>query len=206
MYQLYCRKGAGSAAIEALLAACGAAYKTVDLERSPEGALPEFFHRINPKAEVPTLQLPDDSMMTESAAMMIYLADIHPQAGLSPAVNSPERAKYLRWMVFLAASLYNSDLRFFYPQRFTLVAGEAAGIKARAGETMAREYEIYAQALGQGPYMLGRLTGLDIYAAMLVNWAPDISALFVKHPNLKAMYEAVTSIPSVKRVWERNEM
>ena len=206
MYQLYCRKGAGSAAIEALLAACGAAYKTMDLERSPEGALPEFVQRVNPKAEVPTLQLPDDSIMTESAAMMIYLADLHPAAGLSPAVHSPERAKYLRWMVFLAASLYNSDLRHFYPQRFTVEAGDAAGIKARAGETMAQEYEIYAQALGEGPFMLGRLTALDIYAAMLVNWAPDMSALFVKHPNLKAMYEAVISIPSVKRVWERNEM
>lgn len=206
MYTLYCRKSAGSAAVEALLEACGATYKTIDLERNPDGSFPEFFHRINPKAEVPTLLMPDDSIMTESAAMMIYIADTYRGAGLAPAITAPERAKYLRWMTYLATALYNSDLRLFYPERFTTDAAGSAGIKAKAEQTMAREFEIYAEALGSEPFMLGRMTALDIYAAMLVNWAPDMSALFVKHPNLKAMYEAVISIPSVKRVWERNEM
>ena len=207
VYTLYCRKSAGSVAVEALLETCGAKYETVDLERNPDGSFPEFFHRINPKAEVPTLRLPEDSIMTESAAMMIHIADTHPEARLAPAVAAPDRAKYLRWMVFLATSLYNSDLRLFYPERFTTDAtGGAAGIKARAEQTMANEFEIYAQALGDGPFMLGRMTALDIYAAMLVNWAPDINALFATHPNLKAMYGAVTKNPAVNKVWDRNGM
>jgi glutathione S-transferase len=206
MYTLYCRPGAGSVAVEALLKLCGATYKTIDLERSAEGLLPEFFHRINPKAEVPTLQLPDDSIMTESAAMMIHLADLHPAAGLAPAVTATERAAYLRWMIYLATALYNSDLRLFYPQRFTTTASECDGIKAKAEAMMSREFEIYAEALRPGPFMFGRMTALDIYAAMLVNWAPDISTLFKKHPNLKAMYEAVTKVPAINSVWARNGM
>jgi glutathione S-transferase len=85
MYTLYCRNTAGSMAPEALLEACGADYKVIVLERMADGSFEAFFHRINPKAEVPTLVLPDDSIMTESAAMMIYLADLHPEAGLAPA-------------------------------------------------------------------------------------------------------------------------
>ncbi len=83
MYTIYCRKSAGSMAVEALLAACGADYRAVDLERKPDGSFEDFFLRINPKAEVPTLVLPDDSVMTESGAMMIHVAELHPEAGLA---------------------------------------------------------------------------------------------------------------------------
>jgi glutathione S-transferase len=207
MYTLYCRKSAGSVAVEALLEACGATYQTIDLERNPDGSFPAFFHRINPKAEVPALRLPDDSVMTESAAMMIHIADTHSGAGLAPSATAPERAQYLRWMIFLATALYSSDLRLYYPERFTAEADTgSAGIKARAAQTMAQEFDILAQALGNRVYMLGRFSALDIYAAMLVNWAPDITALFASHPNLKAMYQAVTSNPPVAKVWARNGM
>jgi glutathione S-transferase len=205
MYTLYCRNTAGSMAPEALLAACGANYKVIVLERKADGSFEEFFHKINPKAEVPTLVLPDDSIMTESAAMMIHLADLYPGAGLSPAIGTPERARFLRWQLFLATQLYMSDLRLFYPERFTVAGGEAAGIKARALETMMREFAIYAEALGEGPFILGgRMCAVDIYAAMLCSWAPDMEALFAAHPALARMYDGVLANEAVKRVWERN--
>jgi glutathione S-transferase len=205
MYTLYARNTAGSMAPEALLAACGAEYRVIVLERKPDGSFEEFFHKINPKAEVPTLVLPDDSIMTESAAMMIHLADLHPEAGLSPAIGTPERARYLRWLLFLATSLYMSDLRLFYPHRYTVNASESSGIKARAEEMMMQEFAIYAEALGEGPFLLGsRMSAADIYAAMLCTWAPDVEALFTAHPALARMYEGVLTNEAVKRVWERN--
>jgi glutathione S-transferase len=205
MYTLYCRKSAGSMAVEALLAVCGATYTVHDLERNADGSLPDYFHRINPKAEVPTLTLPDNRVMTESAAMMIYLADLHADAGLAPGVTAAERAEYLRWMLFLATAVYGSDLRMFYPERFTTNGAECEGIKAFAEQGMAREFEIYSGALGEKPFMLGnRMSALDIYAAMLVSWAPDMPALFAKHPNLKAMYGNVIANPAVAKVWVRN--
>lgn len=207
MYTLYCRLAAGSMAVEALLEAAGAPYKVHDLERNPDGSFPDSFIRINPKAEVPTLRLPDDSIMTESAAMMIHIADSHPAAGLAPDIADPLRPHYLRWMVYLATQVYGSDLRLFYPERYTTKDAESAGIRAQAETAMTREFEIYADALGQGPFMFGaRMTALDIYAAMMASWAPDVPALFAKHPNIKAMYEAVTSHPGVRRVWARNGM
>lgn len=205
MYTLYCRNTAGSMAPEALLAACGAEYKVIVLDRKPDGSFEEFFHKINPKAEVPTLVLPDDSIMTESAAMMIHLADLYPQAGLAPAIGTPARARFLRWQVFLATAVYMSDLRLFYPHRFTSRPEETEGIKARALETMMQEFAIYSEALGEGPFLLGsRMSAVDIYAAMLCTWAPDVDALFATHPNLRRMYEGVLQNEAVKRVWERN--
>ena len=206
MYTLYARNQAGSMAVEALLAACGADYEVIVLNRREDGSFEDFFHAINPKAEVPTLVLPDGSVMTESAAMMIYIAEQFPAAGLAPQAGEPERALFLRWQVYLAAALYGSDLRLFYPQKFTTDAGGAEGVKQRAEQTMAEEFAIYAKALGDRTFMTGKLSALDIYAAMLCSWAPDVSALFALHPNLKRMYDAVSAHPAVKSVWDRNEM
>ena len=127
MYTLYARNGAGSLAVEALLAACGADYKVIVLNRKPDGSFEDFFLAINPKAEVPTLVLPDGSVMTESAAMMIHICEQHPAAGLAPAPGAPGRAQFLRWQVYLAAALYGSDLRLFYQHRYTTDAAGAEG-------------------------------------------------------------------------------
>lgn len=205
MYTLYARNTAGSMAPEALLAACGAPFRVVILERGPDGSFEDFFHRINPKAEVPTLVLPDDSVMTESAAIMIHIADLFPACGFAPAIGSPDRARYLRWMVYLATTVYMSDLRLFYPARYSTDAAAAEGISARAAAMMEAEFAIYSDALGTGPFILGgQMSAVDIYAAMLCTWVPDMQQLFARHANLSRMYEAVLASPSIRAVWDRN--
>ena len=205
MFRLLARRGAGSMAVEAMLAQCGTAYEVEDLVRNSDGSLPEHLHRINPRGEVPTLLLPDDSVMTESAAIMIWLADKYPKAGLAPDPISPLRAQYLRWMVYLATTVYMSDLRMYYPERFTTDAASTAGIKAFALRGIAREFEIYADALGDGPFILGnQMSATDIYAAMLLSWVPDMAETFGRHPNLKTMYDRVVAVPAIAKVWERN--
>lgn len=206
MYTLYARNGAGSMAVEAMLAACGADYTVVVLDRKPDGSFEDFFLEINPKAEVPTLVLGNDAVMTESAAMMIYIAEQFPEAGLAPAAGDPERAAFLRWQVFLATTLYMSDLRLFYPQRFTIDAAGAEAIRVKAAEMMMREFGLYSEALGDSPTMLTNFSAVDIYAAMLCTWAPDVPALFKTYPNLRRMYDAVLANEAVARVWERNEV
>jgi glutathione S-transferase/GST-like protein len=207
MFRLYAKKGSGSAAVEAVLALCGANYQVEDLQRDADGAFPAALRRINPRAEVPTLVLPDDSIMTESAAILIHLADIYPQAGLAPSAMSPLRPRYLRWMVFLATTIYMSDLRLFYPERYTADAAGAAGIKAKAQAGMEREFAILSDALGDGPFILGAaMSAVDVYAAMLTNWAPDVAALFARHPNIKTLYDRVVAVPVIARVWARNGM
>ena len=205
MFTLYARAGAGSAAVEAVLAECGLPFQLIDVPRSGQGY--EEYLTINPRGEIPSLRLPDHSLMTESAAMVIYLADLFPEADLAPALNSPFRPTYLRWMLYFATSVYMADLRYFYPARHSAEEGAGAGIKAQAEIDINRDFDIFAKALGQGPYILGEVySAADIYAAMLVSWAPDIKALFAKHANIKHYYDLVTARPKVTSVWKRNDM
>ncbi len=58
MYRLFARPGAGSMAVEAMLAECGASYVIEDVLRQADGSIPADYHRINPRGEVPTLICP----------------------------------------------------------------------------------------------------------------------------------------------------
>jgi glutathione S-transferase len=207
MYKLYARKNAGSAAVEALLALLGVAHDIIDVKKNADGSPPDWFLALNPRGEIPALELPDHILMTESAAMMIHLADAHPEAGLAPALGTSARAQYLRWIAYMASTPYATDLRMYYPQRYSIDPAHAEAIKAKAIIDLARDLDIFATEMGGGPFILGdKISAADLYAAMLLTWSNDVGGLFAKHPKLKRLYSAVAAIPAVRIVWDRNEM
>jgi glutathione S-transferase len=204
-YKLYGRPGAGSAAVEALLALLGVAHDIVDVAKNDNGTAPDWYLRLNPRGEVPTLALPDGSIMTESAAMMIHLCDCHPEAALAPPVATPARAQFLRWMVYLAATPYATDLRLYYPERYSTDPAHAPAVKAKASADLARDFAVLDQQMGAGPFLLGKtLSAADIYAAMLLSWSDDMPGLFVARPKLQTLYKGVASHPAITPVWRRN--
>ena len=207
MYKVYGRRQTGSMVIEATLEEIGAPYEVIAVKRDADKRpAPEYFG-INPLGQVPSLQLPDGSIMTESAAIAIYLCDKHPGAGLAPTPQSDQRASFLRWMIFLATNVYVSDLRIYYPHRYTSRPETSGAVKAAAVDAMAREWKIYADALGAKPYTLGdRFSIVDVYAAMLATWNLDVPAFFRLHPNAKGLYDRVVARPAVARVWRRHEV
>ncbi|MDP4823939.1 MAG: glutathione S-transferase N-terminal domain-containing protein, partial [Aestuariivirgaceae bacterium] len=95
MYTLYGRPATGSAAVEALLEELGLPYRLENVSKGPDGQpSPAFLATINPLGQVPALKLPDGTVITESAAIMIYLADLVPGANLAPLPTHPARAHY----------------------------------------------------------------------------------------------------------------
>lgn len=207
MYRLYGRPGSGSVVVEAVLEAADAPYEVEIIERSQDGRVPEKLARINPLGQVPALTLPNGTVMTESAAISLYLADKYPKADLAPAPDAAERPSYLRWLVFLATNIYMTDLRAYYPDRYTSDQNGGKCVKAAALARMAQEWEVYAAALADKPFILGsKMCVADVYAAMLATWNLDVPAFFKKHPNVRAMYDRVTANPAVARAWARNEM
>ncbi len=205
MFKLYSRSNTGSAAVEALLALVGADYQLVEVPKEEDGSAPAWYHTINLRGEIPSLQLDDLSIMTESAAMMIHIADCYPAAGLAPAHGSAARAQYLRWLVYLAAAPYATDLRMYYPQRYSTNPDHAEAIKQKAIIDLNRDFDILASQMGDGPFLLGAgISAVDLYAAMLLAWSEDMPGLFKRQPKLARLFEAVAAVPKVRAVWVRN--
>jgi glutathione S-transferase len=207
MFKLYAREGAGSAAVEAMLSLCNAPHDIIGVPKNADGSPPDWFLAINPRGEVPTLQLPDGTVMTESAAMMMHLADCYPEAKLAPAIGTTARALYMRTMVYMATNAYSTDLRMYYPHRYSTDSSDAPRIKAKAITDLNHDFDAFNAWLGTGPFVLGaQMTAADVYAAMLISWSEDFTALCKRLPKLRALYDAVSAHPVVRKAWDRNEM
>lgn len=171
-YTLYGSNGSGSFVVEAALVKAGARYEpvTIDIEKGDQEK--PSFTSINPMKQVPALKLPDGTLMTESVAMVIHFADAFPAKGLAPKPGTSAHASFLRWMVFMGTNIYEGDLRYFYPQRYTTDPKGIEGVKAAGGAHMKRSIEVIASALD--PYVCGKdLSIADVYLTMVAKWGPD---------------------------------
>ena len=123
-YTLLGQAGWGSALVEAALTLADLPFAFEVVEPRGGAAEREKLLRYNPLGEVPTLILPDGKVMTESAAIMLHLADLAPGAGLVPLVPGERRSEFLRWLVFLVAAIYPTFTYGDVPSRY--VSGKAA--------------------------------------------------------------------------------
>ncbi len=84
MYKLYGTKGTASCAVKAALTEAGAPFEEVEVTTSKKQHLTEEYRQINPRQQVPSLMLPDGSIVTETSAMLLHIADAHPAIRLAP--------------------------------------------------------------------------------------------------------------------------
>ena len=171
--------------------------------REHEGAA---YRALNPMAQIPVLILPDGAVMTETGAIMIYLAETRPDAGLLPPVGDERRAQALRWLFFAQGNLYETVLRYAYPRRYTADGDGAPGVRAAAFERADKLWDMVAEA-AEGPYFFGdSFTLLDIYLAMLAAWHYQQPALFARLPAIARLVEATTVRPAIAPVWRQYSM
>jgi len=200
--KLYGCKGCGSAAVEVILQLAGVEYEFVDAIQSTPYQRHADLERLNPLGQVPVLVLDDGSVMTESAAMMLYFAEQVP--GLIPTVPA-QRAAFYRWMIFVPANMYAVFAFRDFPQRW--VEGEAAQLAFR-DKTTDRLKEYWRQLeneLRPHPYLLGEaISALDIYVAMLSKWSPGRQWIRENCPKLIHAVDLTEQHPVVKAVWEKN--
>jgi glutathione S-transferase len=170
-YRLYGRRGGGSLAPQILLEEIGAPYDLIWVGRTPADV--ETLRRVNPAGKIPSLILPDGTAVAESAAILIHLTGAHPQAALAPAVGSSAHARFLQWLVYLSANLYETVLRYYYPERYSSGGAAAAPlIKAQALIDYGAHLERIHGELS--PYVLGEtLSAADPYLYMLAAWYPE---------------------------------
>lgn len=156
---------------------------------------------INPTGQVPALRLPEGVVIGESAAIVQVLGERHPQAALVALAGEPDRPEFLRWLSFMAASIYMTYVRANHPERFTTDGSSTEPIRQVALEQIEEQFRIVDEAIAGKPYFLARgFSALDIYLTMLTVWHPDKAELFVRNRRLGALCTSVEARPAYARV------
>ena len=203
--KLYGRLGWGSVLTEAQLDWYGIDYdfeRVGDLFRSP-GARQKI-SEINPIAQIPTLVMADGTVMTESAAITLHLAELTGNETLVPAAGSVERATFLRWLIFIVANVYPTYTYGDDPSRFVAGREGQKGFKKAVNEYAKKMYLVLENHT-QRPWFLGeRFSALDIYLCTMSRWRPG-RAWFAKNaPKLFSIATATEEVDSLQATWQRN--
>jgi GST-like protein len=202
---LFSHKGWGSVLAEAMLELAGIPYRIEPVDMTKADAGMEKLRAANPLAQIPTLVLPDGTVMAESAAIALYLNDLAPGAGLVPPVGDPNRPIFLRSLVHLVAAVYPTFTYGDFPSRW-VDDGPAAKL-LRASTDRHREW-LWRQIESQvrpDPWFLGqRFSALDIYIGAMTRWRPR-REWFAEHcPKLHGIALRADGIDKLKPIWQRN--
>lgn len=204
MYRLYESVNSGSAAVEAALAEAGAEFAITTIHTREGMHLTEEYRKINPRQQVPALGLPDGSVMTEGAAMLMHLADAFPDARLAPAPGASARAQHDRWLIFTAVNIYEGELRKNYPARYSDDPAGGNAVLSNAEAYVNRHYQLLEQQAGPGPYFFGdQLTMVDIYLWMLAYWM-DKDWLAEHCPKIARLAETVKLRPKIAAIHKKH--
>ena len=158
--------------------------------------------QLNPLGQVPVLVFDDASMMTESAAMLLTLAERVP--GMIPA-DPHQRTAFYRWMIFISANLYSVFAFRDFPARWVEGESQQAEFRDKTGERLREYWRVLEASLKPAPYVLGgNMTALDVYLAMVAKWSPGRKWIREHCPKLIVSIELTEQHPVVKSVWEKN--
>ena len=148
----------------------------IGIEKVPLRTPDSPIHRVNPLGRVPALQLDDGSLITENTAVLPYLADLKPEAGLFAPAGSTERAQTQSWIGYLSFDVHACGYRpFFRPDRYSPDTSSHSGIRSQALEQLLQAFTHVDRHLQGHDYLVGeRYSIADIYLGMLASWLPRL--------------------------------
>jgi glutathione S-transferase len=150
------------------------------------------FWSINPKGQVPVLELDNGERLTEGPIVVQYIADRKPDAGLIPTCGSAERYKVQEWLNFTTSELHKTFGPIFRPTT-------PDAFKTLSKENLGKRFDYLDKHFAGRQYLMGdKFTVADAYLFTVLRWTARIEIDLAKWPNLKAYFDRVAARPKVQ--------
>jgi glutathione S-transferase len=164
------------------------------------------FLAINPAGLVPVLITPDGETLTETAALMVHLADRHELTDLAPAPTDPLRGLFLSTIFFLASDIQAEMKRFHFPHRFSLRAEDNEKTQEMSRLMVLGRLSVVNDRLARsGPYLLGaRFSLADSFLCFWVAYLGREETGF-RLPAIGALYQRVRERPKMAALLAETE-
>lgn len=191
--KLYFSPGACSLSPHIVLRETGLDFELerVDLQSKKTKAGADFL-AVNPKGQVPVLQLDDGDILTEGPAIVQYIADQKPEAGLVPKAGTKARYHAQEWLNFVTSDLH----KVFAPLFRATTPAEYVKITK---DTLANKFAFLDQHLSTRPYLMGESFSVpDAYCFVITGWSRYKDIDLARWPNLNAYMTRIAARPKVQ--------
>ena len=203
MYTLFYSPGSASMVIHQMLLEIGAPHELKLVDFNARAQHDPAYLKLNPQGVVPTLII-DGKPMVESAAILMMLADRHPEAHLAPAIGTPQRDAWYQWIVFLSNSLAATYRFWFYPPDLGAPEHTRANREALQKKIENVWDRLESHLADNGPYLLGKeISAADFLLIMLMRWSRNMPRPALEWPALKTFADLMRARPSWKALYER---
>jgi len=140
--------------------------------------------------------------MTESAAILTWLADSHPGSGLAPGWDDARRPAFLRWMSFVSASIYSHYWLRDDPSRLAATPEAQDYLLRQSTKRIADCWAMMERQIRPGRFLLGdELTVLDLYVAVVSRWRPLRPRFHEVAPRMGEVVRRVDALPELVEFW-----
>ena len=211
MIQLYYYPSTASMAPHILLHELDVPFELLLVDRTQNAQKMTAYLTLNPNGLIPVLTA-GDLVLYESAAICLHLCDAYPAAGLAPAVGTPERAHFYKWLIWLTNTLQSALIAYFYPERYvnagnnSAAAQVAAAAEIKIGVLLDQlDAELARQAQTQPePWLLGaHYSAVDAYTLMLCRWTRNFASTSARDKaHLGPYLQRVLARPAVVKAFE----
>lgn len=183
-----------------LLEELGVPWEKVSLDLSQREHKTAAYLALNPNGVLPTLT-DGDTVVFESVAIALYLADRFADKGLAPPLDSPLRGKYLTWMVWSMASLEPAIGEIYLEQSKPADQQSAAAITAARERFKESARVLTGELSGQAsrPFLLGeQISAADVLVGCVLAFAGSLG-LLDGFDTLRAYVGRITERPAYKK-------
>lgn len=196
MIKLYSKPGACSTADHIALNWAGLPYEakivTASQMREPE------FLAMNPAGSVPVL-VDGDFVLTQNAAIMGYIADSAPSAGLTGDGSKQQRADAMRWLAYVNSDVHPAFKPIFNPGNYLPDAAQADAVKAAARANVQKVYQFAEKQLDGRDWLAGFRSVADPYLYVTLRWAVAVHVDMAALPNLSAFMRRMEADDGVQQ-------
>ena len=147
---------------------------------------------VNPKNQVPVLELDDGQKLTEGPVIVQYLADQKPASGLVPPPGTMERYRVQEWLNFITSELHKTFGPLFRPTT-------PDDFKATLRDMLGQRFDWIDKQLAGKQYLMGdKFTVPDAYLFTVLRWSPRVGIDLGKWKNISAYLDRVGARPKVQ--------
>jgi glutathione S-transferase len=202
VYTLYYSPGSASMVVHLALLEIGVPFRLVKLDFERDEQRGAEYLKLNPRGQVPTLVI-DGKPYFECAALLLILAERHPEARLAPPPGSALRADWYQWVVFFANALGPVYRQWFYPSDLGSPEHPPFVRDALRAKIEGSWSLVDAHLAAHGPYMLGaEFSGVDLLALMYMRWSRNMPKPVTAWPALRQYADRLRARPSWARLYE----